>query len=420
MTSYLLSLPSNLLSLIVRLIAVAKNKEALAAIANFSETNTVMRSAKDASAKIDIFASILALAPVRAVPTKLILRYMKDNCEFKDKATFADRLVRIVLEEPSTALMPRIAELARDPTGARLADALHARLVASLRTSTVNGDSMYGAALETLATEILGTLKGAGFWKIAGNEITDISQTVKTFLALSVEDRIKHAREYGPMCIWDVSGATNFREACKQFRYKREDGDEDTATFNSDLYWDTSAATTMHSMFLHNDEFKGDLSTWDVRNVENMRQMFMDSGIENSGIGRWDVRSLQTAQSMFANATDILPSLSLSGWNIGNCSGMHNMFKGSSVTDNGIATWKLRADAKTDEMFALTKFTNPLLLWSKEHRDKSKNPAAPAAPAAAKFGGSPKSLEENVRDLFASALREQPDGAEDPPGCAVQ
>ena len=176
----------------------------------------------------------------------------------------------------------------------------------------------------------------------------------------------------------------------------------------------------MHSMFLHNDEFIGDLSTWDVRNVENMRKMFMYSGIENSGIGRWDVRSLRFASSMFANATDILPSLSLSGWNIGNCSVMHSMFKGSSVTDNGIATWKLRADAKTDDMFAGTKFAKPLLLWSEDHRDKSKNPAAPAAPAAAQFGGLPKSLEENVRDLFASALREQPDGSEDPSGCAVQ
>jgi hypothetical protein len=403
----LLSLPSNLLSLIVRLIAAGNNKEALAAIASFASTNRLMRSAKNDSAKIDIYASILAFAPVRAVPNELILRYMKNE-------TFAIRMVSFVLGEPSTALMPRIAGIARDPNGARLADALHARLVASLRTSTVNGDPMYAALgrLESLATEIVSTLKGAGFKKIGGSEI-DLGKTVKAFIGLSVEARTEHARVYGPMCIWDVSGTKVFTETCKQFMFDLEDGEVKLGTFNSDLYWDTSAATTMKGMFLLNDEFKGDLSTWDVSHVENMRQMFTSSGIENSGIGSWDVRALQNASRMFEHAIYILPSLYLSGWNIGNCSNMTKMFAGSSVTDNGIARWNLRADAKTDEMFAHTNFTNPLRSWSKEHRDPSKNPGAPVA---AQFGGSPKSLEENVRDLFASALREQPDGS----ACAVQ
>ena len=400
--AWMLRVPMGVLAHIVRLIAdggAASVKEAIKAIAAFSQASRLTHSA---TSQKSVFAYIMGLAPVRAFSNDKMLVYMRDR-------DFTLGLARNALECPNTALMPRIAALARDTNGAVVAGALHARLVASLRSATVNDEPMYAPALalEGLATEIISTLQEGTFTKIS----EPISSAVKAFLTLSMDDRKEHARKYGPMCIWDVSGVKDFSGACKQLVIDLDPPDpagfsSRAVTFNSDLYWDTSEATNMSSMFYDNVEFNGDLSTWDVSKVERTDRMFLSSGIENSGVGRWDVRALVNAESMFQNARAIRPSLDLSGWNIGNCMNLRRMFHSSSATDNGLGAWKLHVDAKTPHMFFGTQFSDGLVAWS----DTQRNSAKPSA-----FGTPSKSQEEKIRDLFAAALRDQRDG-----GCAVQ
>ena len=421
--AWMLRVPMGVLTHIVRLIAdggAESVKEAIKAIAGFSQASRLTHAA---TSQKSIFAYIMGLAPVRAFSNDKMLVYMRDR-------DFALGLARNALECPNTALMPRIVALARGTNGAVVSDALHARLVASLRSATVNDEPMYDpalASLESLATEIIRTLQADTFAKIS----EPISSAVKAFIALSMEDRKEHSRKYGPMCIWDVSGATDFSGACTRFTVDLDPPDPDgytdaVITFNSDLYWDTSEATNMSSMFQENDEFKGDLSTWDVSKVERTDRMFLSSGIENSGVGRWDVRALVNAESMFQHARAIRPSLDLSGWNIGSCMNLRRMFHSSSATDNGIGAWKLHIDAKTHRMLVDTPFSDGLIAWSETHRNSARPSAiarfgtreAPksAEPKSAEpKSAEPKSKEEKIRDVFAAALRDQRDGL-----CAVQ
>jgi surface protein len=184
---------------------------------------------------------------------------------------------------------------------------------------------------------------------------------------------------------------------------------------SSDLYWDTSAATSTENMFLGNLEFKGDLSTWDVSGVTNMNAMFSGSGIEGT-IEHWNVGKVETAYSMFSKAMGLStePELDLSRWNIVTCRDFTSMFKGSAVVDSGVGKWKLREDADTTNMFAGTKFKGDLTRWREDHRKKA------MAAGQTGFGGRPRvprTLDEVISAEFARVVREGPRASGD--SCAV-
>jgi hypothetical protein len=184
---------------------------------------------------------------------------------------------------------------------------------------------------------------------------------------------------------------------------------------SSDLYWDTSAATSMTGMFFGNLEFRGDLSTWDMSGVTNTSGMFAESGIEGT-IENWNVGKVEAASSMFENAMGLStePELDLSRWNMVSCRDFTSMFEDSAVVDSGVGKWKLREDADTTKMFAGTKFKGDLTRWRDDHRKK----AMPAGQTG--FGGRPRvprTLDEVISAEFARVVREGPRASGD--SCAV-
>jgi surface protein len=233
--------------------------------------------------------------------------------------------------------------------------------------------------------------------------------TVHEFATLDDQmERTKHAEKYGPMCLWDMSAAKSWDNGFTTLNDHR-------MALSSDLYWDTSAATSMENMFSGNLEFKGDLSTWDVSRVTNMNAMFSGSGIEGT-IEHWNVGNVETAYSMFSKAMGLStkPELDLSRWNMVSCRDFTSMFKGSAVVDSGVGKWKLREDADTTNMFAGTKFKGDLTRWREDHRTK----AMPAGQTG--FGGRPKiqqTLDEVISAEFARVVREGPRASGD--SCAV-
>ena len=393
--SRLHNVPAQLVRMIVRLIADGKAEspaDAAEAIANFREASRLTREAA-----MGMVGYVMSLAPVRALHTTAMLGWMRH-------AGFAAELVRTASQSKNGALMPRIAALAGDPSAWAVVDALHGRLVASLRSATVKGEPMYSTAdagIEALATEIIRRLKGP----VAYSKVRDVGKLgfrdfTARFLGLSRLERTSHIQTYGPMCIWDVSHVEHFDSACSC-----HDG---SAPFNSDLYWDTSAATSMGEMFHKNSEFHGDLSTWDVSKVRKMSRMFQGAGIVDSGIGRWDVGSLQDASYMFSRAMHLSPKLDLSRWTMGGCTDLVYMFSRSAVTDNGIGKWTLPPSAATLGMLIETpSFTGHLPNWSPTQISSGKRTY---------FGDpqSPKSEDELIADLFVEA-RDRPAA-----WCAVQ
>jgi surface protein len=432
------SIPAQLVRQIVLLIAdggVESTENAARAIEAFSQASRLTRDVT-----MGMWAYVMSLAPVRALPTSLMLRWISPSgARSRPGAAESSSLGRMLAtelektarESQSSALMPRIAALAASPHGAFVAAALHAKLVASLNRATVNGEPMYGdehTTVEALATEIIRRLGGGHAFRkmarVSHANVRGFRDRITSFLRSSRAGRTRHALTYGPMCIWDVSHIENFSVACCASTAvpKSRDG----VTFNSDLYWDTSAATDMSDMFRDNGEFKGDLGTWDVSKVTTMTGMFKRAGITDSGIGSWDVGALQNAKKMFGSAPNLSRTLDLSRWNIGECTQLRKMFAGSSVHDSGIGKWTLHPDATANYMFRYTQFRGNLENWSDKHRKEASwglHAGAPAETQSAQSAhrapskfGDPANYDQRIIAMFDDSFRRTPEKA----WCVVQ
>lgn len=368
----------------------------------FRSFNAFAQTAKlGKEAAMGVVGYVMSLASVRAVPTKTFLQWLP-------RRGFQDALVKTVEEGKSSALMPRIADLAAEPTASDVVDALFWKLVASLRSATVKGEPMYSGneeQIQALADEILRRMGPRNSLQPVREAIAKdfpkggfVKGFVTYFLKLPVDQRLHHALAYGPMCLWDVSQIEDFSGPCG------------AGTFSSDLYWDTSSVLSMSMTFANNTEFRGDLSTWDVCKVRTTESMFFGSGIVNSGIGSWNFRELQSARSMFAAAKNISSKLRFSRWNLEKCTDLSLMFAESSVTDNGIGEWKLLKEASTAGMLPAS-FHGRLDKWTTEQRD-----ATGARPAMPSFGTTAQSEEEIVTRLIADAVNQRDQGG----GCSVQ
>jgi len=430
------SIPAQLVKQIVLLIAdggVESTENAARAIEALSQASRLTRDVT-----MGMWAYVMSLAPVRALPTSLLLRWMapsgaRSRPGAADSSslgrTLATELEKTARESQSSALMPRIAALAASPHGAFVAAALHAKLVASLSRATVNGEPMYGDEhVGALATEIIRRLGGGHAFRktarVSHRTFRGFRDRITSFLRSSRAGRTRHALKYGPMCIWDVSHIEDFSVACCASTAvpKSRDG----ITFNSDLYWDTSAATDMSDMFRDNGEFKGDLGTWDVSKVTTMTGMFKRAGIADSGIGSWDVGALKNAKKMFGSAPNLSRTLDLSGWNIGECTDLRKMFAGSSVHDSGIGKWTLHPDATANYMFRYTQFRGNLENWSDSSRDAAtwgmhagapaESQRAPSAQSAPSKFGDPANYDQRIIAMFDDSFRRTPEKA----WCVVQ
>lgn len=401
--------PKDLMREIVKLVAGGKDdkvEEKLRALRPLSEASRLTKEST-----MGLMGYVMSLAPARAVPTSVLLKRMSDR-------EFAAEVVNTAKKRKSSALMLRIADLAADRNGAPVADALRDRLGRSIREATVNGKLMYGddsSALDKITTETIDRLKQKG-----GFDKPDIDLSspvafwnfIREFMALDVPERIEHMRKYGPMCMWDVSGISSFLGSCSKM-------DVDLASFNSDLYWNTSSATGMGEMFRGNSEFRGDLSTWDVSKVASMSGMFRKAGIENSGIGSWNLASLEYASEMFLGAVKLSPALDLSRWNVQHCHNLSDMFKGSKIEDSGIGQWTLHPEANTRRMLKnATSFRGDLSKWPDDKRTAAEAPAIAPVPVQ-RFGAVQGTVNDAVVTAhYADALREAAE--QETGGCAVQ
>jgi surface protein len=395
--NWLSMVPSKIIEKIVSLVAGGEEDKAearLMAIKPFSDASQLTRDAS-----MGIMGYIMSLAPVRAVSTHDLLARMING-------DFAREVLAAAMRD-GTALMPRIADLAADSKGAPVADALRKRLRESITAATVNGAPMYGPAelLDAHIKKMVERLKQKKRFTKPESAYY-LGDFIEEFLRLPTDKRVDHMRTYGPMCLWDVSHATTFYYVCAAKLLTASP--RTLLTFNSDLFWDTSAATDMTTMFVNNSEFRGDLSTWDVRKVTNMVSTFSGAGITDSGIGSWDVRSLEDATRMFASTLSLSPELDFSLWNMRNCKNLSSMFLKSAIADNKIGEWTLRSDANTRDMLRdAASFRGNLLKWEERHK------AAAAIPASPRFGtthsarSAKQTADTDVRKLFAKALSAQ-------------
>lgn len=255
------------------------------------------------------------------------------------RASLKRATVGPMYDDPARATVGPIRPMYDDP--AKLADDVIARLK--------RGPAPYEPITEDLAT------KARAFFRDAATA---------------------HSKcKYGPLCLWDVSAVSDFSNvfACAHKNPEEWSGNLDGGVppFNSDLYWNTSSATTMGSMFRRNTEFKGNLSVWDVKKVRMMSGMFEESGIDDSGIRHWNTASLEFAAGMFQGAKQLSNKLDLSKWTTCKCRGMQHMFSDSALVDGGIGNWDVTPGASTYKMLSGTKFIGDLGRWPTDERTQA-------------------------------------------------
>lgn len=346
---------------------------------------------------------VMSLAPRSVVRTVDLLDMMRHS-------GIRSQVLLAASSPRAAALLARIADLTPS-----VIEELRTPLQESLARATVGGAAMYSSDPGTIAAlteRIIARLKereerredqAYPKMKRPYPKVQNGSRSVSDFLALSAADRMRLAEKHGPLCLWDVSDVTSLDTACGVDAVCGIDGVQ-TPSFSSDLYWDTSKCTDMNGVFFHNAEFHGDLSTWDMSHVTDADQMFRGSGVSDSGIGNWDVGRLVSARFMFAEALQLSPDLSLSGWNVDSAKFLEAMFRGSAIRDGGIGKWPIGSDVDTRDMLAGTTFEGGLDKWPKE---QARAANAPPRATGQMFGRTRhESRDALVEREFATIARE--------------
>jgi surface protein len=105
------------------------------------------------------------------------------------------------------------------------------------------------------------------------------------------------------------------------------------APFNQPIAsWDTSAVTTMQSMFdsLSAITFNQPIGAWNTSSVTTMRFMFSNAQAFNQPIGAWNTSSVNNMQSMFNNAYAF--NQNLTGWDVDQVTSYSGFRTGSGLT----------------------------------------------------------------------------------------
>jgi len=103
--------------------------------------------------------------------------------------------------------------------------------------------------------------------------------------------------------------------------------------------WDTSAVTTMRSMFDRASAFNGNISSWNTSAVTNMRYMFWGaSSFAQEDLSRWDTSAVTTMESMFDRASAF--NGNISAWNTYAVTNMRYMFWEASSFNQNLCSWK--------------------------------------------------------------------------------
>jgi hypothetical protein len=320
-------------------------------------------------------ARVLRIALPRAVSNAQFLAYISKDPELEPSASLGSA-------EASTAILSRLVDFSRQCAEdraagksvdliTRLIESARPALLESLRKATIGPDfedaeRMYRNPEKT-TDDVIEQLKIAPYEPIT--EAAALRGQVREFTMDYPSGRVRTllTSRFGPLCLWDVSGITDFTGACA-VKATFDHG------FNSDLFWNTGSATVMSGMFRLNQMFKGYIGTWDVSKVAKMDDMFRGSGIEDSGIASWNTASLTNASSMFYEAEHLSHGLDLSKWRFGASPDMTAMFARSSIVDSGIGQWDV-TNANTSGMLADARaFASIQSTWPEAKVDAAKPP----------------------------------------------
>lgn len=183
-------------------------------------------------------------------------------------------------------------------------------------------------------------------WSL-GTSINQIFQGCASFTGLQLET-------------WDVSSTENFGAPFGSVN----------ASFNPDISgWDTSAATSMASMFKSRPSFNQDLGSWEVSLVQQFDSMFQSATVFNnggvSGVGvgmdQWDIGSALDLQMMFRGAQGF--NCYIGSWDLVGVTDINRMFAGAILFDQDLSGWSTSTVRDMGGLFENTPFNQDITGW---------------------------------------------------------
>lgn len=193
--------------------------------------------------------------------------------------------------------------------------------------------------------------------------------TLKIAVDAWFSDRVFATQTYGHISTWDTSAVTSMESLFKEKSSFNDDISAwDTSkvtsfenmfnaakSFNGDLSnWDTSSATNMQAMFYGADNFKGGgVAKWDTSKVTNMDHMFAFAKKFNSDLSNWDTSSVTSMLFMFMNANSFNGNIGT--WDVSSVEGMLNMFHGADNFNCDLSNWAPNAKTNFNGMFTNAK-----------------------------------------------------------------
>jgi surface protein len=163
-----------------------------------------------------------------------------------------------------------------------------------------------------------------------------------------------------PMGAWDVSAISNFSYA---FDVQRNPA---VRTFNEDLWWNTSQATSLRAMFRGADLFNGNISLFDTSLVADMSELFRGALTFDGDLSGWNTSSVLSMQQMFENAISF--SGDISSWDVSKVVDMSEMFQYASSYNGEMQDWQTKSVTSMKYMFrGCSQFNRDISVWSVEN-----------------------------------------------------
>ncbi len=113
---------------------------------------------------------------------------------------------------------------------------------------------------------------------------------------------------------------------------------------------DTSAITSMQTLFDSDSTFNGDITKWNTSNVEDMDSMFRKASVFNQDIGDWDVGKVTNMSNMFVSATSF--NQDIGDWNMSAVTATSYMFFRASAFNKDIKKWDMSNVTNISAMFS--------------------------------------------------------------------
>ena len=114
--------------------------------------------------------------------------------------------------------------------------------------------------------------------------------------------------------------------------------------------WDVSNVRNMEGTFSGLMSFNCDISNWNVSEVRNMTNMFSGCKLFNRNLGRWNIIHVNYIGGMFYGCKKFTGD-GLENWKPNRCDDFRSMFRDCTKFKANLENWKIKKDARLDDMF---------------------------------------------------------------------